>query len=136
MTTYHAVVWMDQKEAHVMHFDAEAMQAERVKSRSHHQRAAGQLQKETHHAGMTEKEEAEYFGGVAQALEGAKEVLVVGPGRMHEEFKAWTEKHLPAVGKSIVGSEKADHPTDGQIVALARRYFHKFDNLAGNAGGR
>ena len=38
--------------------------------------------------------------------------------------------------KTIVGSEKADHPTDGQVVAMARRYFHKFDNMAGNAGGR
>jgi hypothetical protein len=45
-------------------------------------------------------------------------------------------KHQPAVAKTIVGSEKADHPTDGQVVALARRYFHKFDNMAGKAGGR
>ena len=136
MSTYHAVVWMDQKEAHVMHFDAESMQAERVKSRSHHQRAAGQLQKDTHHAGMTEKEAAEYFGAIAQALEGSHEVLVLGPARMHEEFKEWTAKHQPAVAKTIIGSEKADHPTDGQVVAMARRYFHKFDNMAGKAGGR
>jgi hypothetical protein len=63
-------------------------------------------------------------------------VLVLGPARMHEEFKEWAAKHQPAVAKTIIGSEKADHPTDGQVVALARRYFHKFDNMAGKAGGR
>lgn len=124
MSTYHAVVWMDQKEAHVLQFDTESMQAQRVKSRSHHLRQAS----------MPEKDQAAYFDQICGALAGVHEVLLVGPGLMHDEFKAWAAKHQPAVAKTIVASEKADHPTDGQLVAMARRFFHKFDNMAADPG--
>ena len=36
MSTFHAVVWIDHQEAHVMMFDREHMQAQRIHSRSHH----------------------------------------------------------------------------------------------------
>ena len=36
MTTFHAVVWLDHQEAHVLMFDREHVQAQRIKSRSHH----------------------------------------------------------------------------------------------------
>lgn len=35
MSTFHAVVWMDHSEAHVVMFDREHMEAQRVKSRIH-----------------------------------------------------------------------------------------------------
>ena len=36
MTTFHAVVWMDHSQAHVLMFDKEHVEAQRVKARSHH----------------------------------------------------------------------------------------------------
>ena len=36
MSTFHAVVWLDHQEAHVMMFDREHMQSQRIHSRSHH----------------------------------------------------------------------------------------------------
>lgn len=36
MTTFHAVVWLDHSEAHVLMFDREHVEAQRIKSRSHH----------------------------------------------------------------------------------------------------
>ena len=30
----------------------------------------------------------------------------------------------------VVDSVAADHPTDAQLVAMARQYFKKFDNMA------
>ena len=36
MSTFHAVVWMDHAEAHVLMFDNEHVQGERVHSRSKH----------------------------------------------------------------------------------------------------
>ena len=38
--------------------------------------------------------------------------------------------HQPGVAGTIVDSVAADHPSDGQLVAMARQYFHKFDNMA------
>ena len=37
---------------------------------------------------------------------------------------------MVAVAANIVDSISADHPTDAQLVAQARQYFKKFDNMA------
>ena len=36
MSTFHAVVWLDHQEAHVLMFDRDHVALERIKSRSHH----------------------------------------------------------------------------------------------------
>ena len=36
MSTFHAVVWMDSHEAHVLMFDREHVESQRIKTRSHH----------------------------------------------------------------------------------------------------
>jgi hypothetical protein len=37
------------------------------------------------------------------------------------------ETHDPAFRSRVIGIETADHPTDGQVCALARKYFAKLD---------
>lgn len=125
MSLFHAVVWMDHQQAHVLQFDAESVQAQRVKARSHH------TARHADHQGGGERELVDFHEQVLAALSGAQEVLLVGPGLAHEHFKQWCEQHHAALAKTIVGSEKADHPTDPQLVALARKYFVKFDRMAG-----
>jgi len=120
MTTFHAVVWIDQQEAHVLMFDREHVEAERIKSRSHHQHQG----KATDLPGL--------FVDVAKALEGVHEVLLTGPGLVREQLRDWCVQHQSAVGKVIVGSVASDHPTDPQLVGLARQYFKKFDRMAAN----
>lgn len=118
MNTFHAVVWMDHSEAHVVMFDREHVQAQRIKSRSHHK-----------HQSKTE-DYAAFFADIGQALTGSHEVLLTGPGLARVQFRDWSEKHQSAVAKVIVDSVPTDHPTDPQLVALARQYFKKFDNMA------
>lgn len=117
MPTFHAVVWMDTTEAHVAMFDSEHMQTQRVKSRSHHK-----------HQGKTE-DSAAYFADIATALADAHEVLLTGPGLARNQFRDWCVSHQPAMAKTIVDSVTTDHPSDGQLVALARQYFKKFDGM-------
>lgn len=117
MSTYHAVVWMDHSEAHVLMFDREHVEAQRVKSRSHHK-----------HQGKT-GDVAAFFTEVAKALQGTHEVLLAGPGKARDEFRDWCAKHAQATARTIVDSVAADHPTDNQLVALGRQYFKKFDNM-------
>lgn len=121
MSKFHAVVWMDHQEAHVLQFDPESVEAARVKARSHHPR----------HHGPDAKAQAAFYDQVAQALAGVHEVLVVGPGQAHDEFRQHCDKHAQAVAKAIVATDKADHPTDAQLVALARKYFAKYDRMSG-----
>ena len=68
MSTFHAVVWIDHTEAHVVMFDREHVQAQRIQSRSHHK-----------HQGKAGDVSA-FFADVAQALNGSREVLLTGPG--------------------------------------------------------
>lgn len=118
MSTFHAVVWMDHAEAHVVMFDREHVQAQRIKSRSHHK-----------HQGKTEDNPV-FFNEIANALAGSHEVLLTGPGLARNQFRDWSEKHHAAMAKVIVDSVPTDHPTDPQLVALARQYFKKFDSMA------
>ncbi|MGQ2978676.1 MAG: hypothetical protein ACT6Q9_03165 [Polaromonas sp.] len=120
MTTFHAVVWIDQSEAHVLMFDREHMQAQRIKSRTHHK-----------HQGKAD-DSAVFFADVARALAGSHEVLLTGPGLVRNQLRDWCTSHLPAVADAIVDSVAADHPSDAQLVALARQYFRKFDAMAGD----
>lgn len=118
MSTFHAVVWMDHTEAHVVMFDREHMESQRIKSRSHHK----------HHGKADDY--SSYFDDIATALAGTHEVLLAGPGLARNQFRDWAGKHNSAVGSAIVDSVAADHPTDAQLVAMARQYFRKFDAMA------
>jgi stalled ribosome rescue protein Dom34 len=115
MSTYHAVVWMDYQEAHVLMFDREHVEAHRIKSRSHHKH-----QGKPHDTGAL-------FADIAKALVGSHEVLLTGPGLARDAFRDWCTTHQSAVAHIIVDSIVSDHPSDAQVVALARQYFKKFD---------
>ena len=47
------------------------------------------------------------------------------------DFKHYVDKHRAGLGKQIVGYETVDHPSENQLVALARKYFLKYDRMAG-----
>ncbi len=117
MPTFHAVVWIDHQEAHVMQFDHDHVQAQRIKSRSHHK-----------HQGKPH-ETAGLFVEVASALEGVHEILLTGPGLARDQFRDWCKSNQASVAKAVVDSVASDHPTDPQIVAMARKYFKKFDQM-------
>jgi len=118
MSTFHAVVWMDHNEAHVLMFDREHVESQRVKSRSHHK-----------HQGKS-GDAAAFYADIAQALQGTREVLLTGPGATRNAFRDWCQTHAKAAAGVIVDSIASDHPSDKQLVALARQYFKKFDAMA------
>jgi NAD(P)H-flavin reductase len=74
---------------------------------------------------------SEFFGQVCDALNGIEEVLAVGPSTGLADFRRYVEKYRPDTAHHVVGFETADHPTDKQLVALARRYLLKYDRLHG-----
>ena len=121
MSLFHAVVWIDHQTAQVLQFDAEHVQAQKVKAHSHH----------TAYHGSAVRTEHEFFGEVCDALAGISEVLVTGSKTAQADFKHYVEKHRAAVAKQVVGYETVDHPTENQLVAMARQYFVKFDRMNG-----
>ena len=121
MTLFHAVVWIDQQQAQVLQFDAEHVQASKIKAHSHH----------TAQHGSTVRTQHEFFAHVCDALNGIPEVLVTGSHQAQADFKHYVDKHRPALGQQIMAWETVDHPTENQLVALARKAFLKLDRMAG-----
>ena len=121
MSFTHAVVWTDHQHAQVLQFDAESVQASTIKAHSHH----------TAQHGSTVRTEHEFFGELCDALEGTSEVLVVGPRMGLAAFEHYATKHRPPTARRVVGYEVVDHPTENQLVAVARRWFLNHDRMMG-----
>ena len=123
MAHFHAVVWLDNHEARVFHIteaDAEKITV-RDRKPDRHLHAGGAKSREHGHA------DQHYLHAVVEALAGAEEWLIVGPGEAKNDLMRHIETHDPAFRARVVGVESADHPTDGQVCALARKYFAKLD---------
>jgi stalled ribosome rescue protein Dom34 len=126
MDHFHAVVWIDHDEAHVIHFNPDESEELTVHSKHrrghlHHKR--GQL------GDGRAPEDHDYYDLVETALAGAKEILIVGPASAKDELEKHMKHHAKALAACIVGVERVDHPSDGQILQLARKYFKAADRL-------
>lgn len=134
MSTYHAIVWLDRLEAHVVLFDREHIAAQKIKSRSTHKAGGapgrGDLPSTSHHPG---NDKEDYYHAIAGALQGVHEILVTGPAQAKDEFKAHCTRHDKTIAQAIVGVIPSDHPSDGQLVAMAKQYFLKYDRMQGQA---
>ncbi len=121
MPFFHAVVWIDHQSAQVLQFNADEVKAAKVSAEAHYTRQHGSAVRTEH----------EFFGEVCDALAGINEVLVTGSHTAQADFRHYVEKHRAALVPAICGWDTVDHPTEGQLVALARKYFVKHDRMAG-----
>ena len=60
---------------------------------------------------------------------GAHEILLIGPAQTKQEFAGYLRTKHPPLGKAIVAVENADHPTDAEVLAYARRHFKAIDRM-------
>lgn len=115
MSLLHAVVWTDHQSAEVFQFDDEQVLATKVKAHTHN----------TAQHGSTVRSEHEFFGALCDALGGVGAVLVTGSRTAIADFRHYADKHRPQTAGRIVAYEVVDHPSDNQLVALARAFFLK-----------
>ena len=64
---------------------------------------------------------------------GVEEILIVGPGGAKTELHHDLQARHASVAQHVVAVEGSDHPSDGQLLAFARKYFKRIDALRGNA---
>jgi hypothetical protein len=121
MTLFHAVLLIDHHHADILQFDADHVQAQKVKASTRH----------TKQHGGAVRSEHEFFGVVCDALDGIAEVLVTGSKTGLADFRHYVDKHRAETARRIVGYETVDQPSENQLVALARQYFLKYDRMAG-----
>lgn len=131
MSHYHAVVWIDHAEAHVMHISPDDVESSVLRPKNPHHKL--------HHKRGMDKggavgsgrspEDQQFYHDVVQALQGAQEILIVGPADAKLHLIKHIHKHDPQVSDKVIGVESIDHPSDGQLVAYARKYFRAADQM-------
>ncbi|MDB4998280.1 MAG: translational machinery protein [Myxococcaceae bacterium] len=129
MNCQHAAVWIDHAEAKLFALNLETFDTTTVQAPHHHVHRHPTRTREAQHP----VDDQHFFHDVVRGLDGAEEILVVGPANAKLEFMKHVKKHDPALEAKIVGVENSDHPTEGQIVAFARDYFRAADRMRGNA---
>lgn len=119
----HAVVWIDHKEARIFEVDADEIDRSVVDSPGPHihRHANEEALRVRNHP----DDEQRYFREVSRALEGQGQILLVGPAQTKLHLFRYLHEHDRQLEAKIVGVESADHPTDAQLVAHLRSYFHE-----------
>ena len=126
MSHYHAVVWLDHSEAHVMHISPDDVEKSVVHPAHPHKK----LHSKSGAVGAGKAaEDHTYYHAVVEALKGAEEILVVGPAQAKLQLIKHMHAHDQGIAAKVVGVESIDHPTDGQLVAYARKYFVAKDKM-------
>ncbi len=123
MSLFHAVVWTDHRNAQVLEFDKEHVVAHKIREHRHYTAQHGSETRDAH----------EFLGAICNALDGVGEFIVTGPHTALSDFRHYVEKHRPATAARVVAYEAVDHPTDKQLVALARKHFLRHDQMTGSA---
>lgn len=120
----HAVVFIDHHEAKIHHVDLNSFDEKTIASPHAHVHRHPKGAAEGHEHPDDQKH---FFAEVAKALQNAEEILVVGPSTAKLQLINYAHTHDRALAAKIVGVETVDHPTDNQLVAYAKKYFHVSD---------
>lgn len=129
---YHALVWLDHRVAKVFHFNEEHSDRETVNSNHphqnlHHKANAGG----SGHAPV----DKDYLERVTQTLSKSGAILVVGPGSAKTELHTHIKNVHPQIAAKISAVEAIDHPSDGALLAHARRFFRADDRMRSQIHG-
>jgi hypothetical protein len=117
----HAVVWVDHRVAKIFYLGLDAVDARTIK--------ADLPSSHLHHKANTIgsgniPDDPTFFPRIDDALEHCEAVLVIGPGNEKTLLLKHLEEDRHAHKGRGLRAEACDHPTDREIIALGRRYFH------------
>lgn len=120
MTNY--VIWLDSEKAQIFALMTSGIKKSHLekKTMDHHTH-----NKKDHHGDSAPEH---FFRDLADRLQDAQQLLILGPGLAKNHFHTHLEAHdKDGLAKKIVGIESCDHPTDNQILAEARKFFKHYD---------
>jgi stalled ribosome rescue protein Dom34 len=126
MSHFHAVAWIDHQQATTWQFSPTEQTSAVIQAHDQHRRVHS---RKSAHGGHKSPADPHFFDDVARALEGAHEILIIGPAQTKQEFATYLKDKHPALGKAIVAVENADHPSDAEVLAYARKHFKAIDRM-------
>jgi|JI10StandDraft_1071094.scaffolds.fasta_scaffold49893_10 stalled ribosome rescue protein Dom34 len=117
----HYLVWIDHEHSKVFRFTSQGKDEHVIKNHHHNT-------KHPSHADQAKKNDNQkFYHQVAEQVKDAVELLIVGPGMAHKEFKTHLDQHHHSdLAKKVIGVEAMDKATDGQILNMAKKYYHKY----------
>lgn len=112
-----AVIWIDREIGKIFFFSEKRMERVIVKGThiEHNSHKTNNLD--------IQRQDGKLFEDLISHLRQIKSILILGPGVAKYHFRNFLNEHHPAIGRSVVGCEAADHPTDSEIAAYATKYF-------------
>ena len=123
---YHALVWIDHREARIFHLSRTAVD----QSVLHPDHPTEHIHHKAHSIGSGHAhEDQKFLRAVTEAVSGSGAILITGPANAKAELVKHIHQHDPNMMKAIVGIETVDHPTDAQLIAYARKYFEGSDRM-------
>jgi hypothetical protein len=126
MDNCHAIVWIDHKTAHIIKFNRSTQSGEIVRNPDadkHIHHKAGEMG-----SGHVYEDDG-YLREVSQHLHDAGTILITGPSQVKWQLKAFLGLRQPAMAHCIAGVESLNHPTDGELLAFARKTFKSKDRM-------
>jgi stalled ribosome rescue protein Dom34 len=126
MSHFHAVIWIDHREARVFHFsptDVEKLVLHPDNPTKHIHHKANSIG--SGHASA----DKDFLHAVTQSVADVGAVLIAGPANAKTELVKYIHEHNPELMKRIAGVETVDHPSDAQLVAYARHYLGAADRM-------
>lgn len=123
---YHAIVWIDHQQAKIFHFEGAEADSAKVRSSHPHQHIHHKVNSPgSGHAPLDKV----FLKQVVEALSAAGTILIAGPAGAKKELAAFLEREHPAIFARIAGVEPLDHPTDGELLAIGRKFFKAEDRM-------
>lgn len=121
MTPSRTVVWTDHQLAKVLQLGEPHPLGRTIRAHTHSTAQHGSAVRTRH----------EFYAEVCDGLDATAPVLMTGSHTALADFRHYLEKHRPLTAARIVAYEVVDHPTENQMVALARKLFIEHDRMAG-----
>lgn len=118
----HYLIWIDHEHSKIFRFTSKGKDEHTIKNHHHstnHQSHVDQAKK---------NDNQKFYHQIADQVKDATELLIVGPGMARTEFKTHLEDHHhDLLAKKIIGVEPMDKATDGEILNMAKKYYHKYN---------
>jgi stalled ribosome rescue protein Dom34 len=119
-TPRNAVVWVDHREARIFLITSEDVEKQRIKASTPHR----QVHHKANDMGSGPvRDDRKFFEAILAELENADRWLIVGPGETKKDLNKYLDQHAEELKRKLLGVETSDHPTDGELLAHARKLF-------------
>ena len=128
-TPTYAVVWIDFREAKIFLVTADDVEHQRIKAHTPHR----QVHHKANEVGSGHvRDDRKYFEAILAEIVDVDAWLLVGPSGTKHDLEKYLDQHAEELKSRLIGVEAMDHPTDGELVAHARKLLKAHEHMAPN----